>query len=219
MSLRRIFTASSIAASLALASALVVASQQPTQKPQQPMTGHDMGAMSAAAPAKPMTTAEKIANAVASAPPSLSAKATIVDWPATEGAKPVVLRPGTNGWTCFPDFPATAGNDPMCVDEPWMTWLDAYTARKNPQVPRVGIGYMMAPGGSEGSNSDPFAMKATTDNHWGHHPPHLMILVPDPKALNGISTDPNNGGPYVMFAGTPYAHVMAPTSAGTMMHK
>ena len=26
----------------------------------------------------------------------------------------------------------------------------------------------------------------------------------------GISTDPNNGGPFVMWAGTPYAHIMVP---------
>ncbi len=37
-----------------------------------------------------------------------------------------------------------------------------------------------------------------------------MILVPDPALLDGISTDPWNGGPYVMWKGTPYAHIMVP---------
>ncbi len=37
-----------------------------------------------------------------------------------------------------------------------------------------------------------------------------MILVPDPAMLEGISTDPDNGGPYVMWKGTPYAHIMIP---------
>ena len=55
-------------------------------------------------------------------------------------------------------------------------------------------------------------MKETPDNHWSLHGPHMMILVPDTKALAGISTDPKNGGPYVMWAGTPYAHIMAPTA-------
>jgi len=217
MSVPRTFAAYSIAAGACVLSAIVLAGQQSTPKP---MPGHDMGSMSGSPGSqKMMTTAEKIANAVASAPPSLSAKATVVDWPAKEGDKPVVLRAGSNGWTCFPDFPATAGNDPMCVDQPWMNWLDAFAVKKTPQVPRLGIGYMMAPGGSTGSNTDPFAMKATPDNHWGHHQPHLMILVPDPKALTGISTDPANGGPYVMFAGTPYAHVMAPTTGDGMSMK
>lgn len=44
-----------------------------------------------------------------------------------------------------------------------------------------------------------------------------MIVVPDLKSLAGMSTDPANGGPYVMFAGTPYAHIMAPTTAQAPM--
>src|SRR5262249_51159402 len=129
-----------------------------------------------------------------------------------EGAAPEMLRQGHNGWTCSPDMPESKGNDPMCVDETWMKWIDAYLAHKTPQTTTTGIGYMLAPGGGWTSNTDPYAMKETPNNHWGHHNPHLMILVPDMKALSALSTDPNNGGPYVMFAGTPYAHIMAPTS-------
>ena len=43
-----------------------------------------------------------------------------------------------------------------------------------------------------------------------------MIVVPNLASLAGISTDPNNGGPYVMYAGTPYAHIMAPITASPM---
>jgi hypothetical protein len=110
-------------------------------------------------------------------------------------------------------MPDTTGNDPMCMDEPWMKWVEAYMAKRPPHVGRVGIGYMLAPGGAWGSNTDPYAMKATPDNQWAHHKPHMMIVVPDVKALDGISTDPNDGGPYVMYAGTPYAHIMAPVSS------
>ena len=159
-----------------------------------------------------MTQAQKIANATSAAPAAISAKATVLDWPAKEGAAPETLRAGSNGWTCFPDMPETKGNDPMCVDGAWMKWMEAYLAHKTPEIAGVGIGYMLAAGGAWGSNSDPFAMKETPDNHWGHHQPHLMILVPDAKALAGTSTDPANGGPYVMWAGTPYAHIMAPTA-------
>ena len=93
------------------------------------------------------------------------------------------------------------GNDPMCVDHSWMQWIEAYTAHKSPQVTSVGIGYMLAPGGGWGSNTDPYATVAAPGNQWHLAPPHLMILVPDLKA--GVSTDPTNGGPYVMYAGTP----------------
>jgi hypothetical protein len=37
-----------------------------------------------------------------------------------------------------------------------------------------------------------------------------MIIVPDTNMLQGISDDPNNGGPYVMWKGTTYAHIMVP---------
>lgn len=215
MSLRRLTATTTIALGMAgVLTASLLAGQQTTK----PMPGHDMmGGMKAGTK---MTKAEKIANAIAAAPASIAEKATVLDYPATEGAAPEVLRPGTNGWSCFPDMPDTQGNDPMCLDEPWVKWLEAYLAKKTPQINRVGIGYMMAPGGAWGSNSDPFAMKEMPGNHWGQHSPHLMILVPDARALAGISTDPNNGGPYVMWVGTPYAHIMAPTSASAaMMHK
>jgi hypothetical protein len=169
-----------------------------------PMTGMPSGSM---------TKAQKIANAMTAGPSTISAKAAILDWPAKEGAAPEVLRPGSNGWTCLPDMAETMGNDPMCIDEAWMTWVQAYLAHRTPAVPRVGIGYMTAPGGAWGSNTDPYAMKETADNRCGHHQPHMMILTPDLESLTGMSTDPANGGPYVMWAGTPYAHIMAPTTA------
>jgi hypothetical protein len=163
-----------------------------------------------------MTRDQKIADAMSAAPASISAKATILDWPAKDGDKPVVLRAGSNGWNCLPDMPATEGSDPMCLDQMWMRWVEAYMAKKAPRITSLGIGYMIAPGGSRGSNSDPYAAAATPDNHWGHHPPHMMIVVPDLKSLEGMSTDPHNGGPYVMYKGTPYAHIMAPVTPPMM---
>jgi len=59
-------------------------------------------------------------------------------------------------------------------------------------------------------------VKATPDNEWSHHPPHVMIAVPDLKSLDGLSTDAKNGGPWVMWKGTPYAHIMAPVTNGKM---
>ena len=38
-----------------------------------------------------------------------------------------------------------------------------------------------------------------------------MVLVPDTAQLEGLLwADPHNGGPYVMWKGTPYAHIMVP---------
>lgn len=217
---RRILTVTAATGMVSALTVMLVANQQ-TGQTSKPMQGHDMSMDSMKGDMKTMTKAQKIANAISSAPVSITAKATILDWPAKDGMAPEVLRAGTNGWNCLPDLPSTAGNDPMCLDEPWMNWLQAYTAKKAPQFTKVGIGYMMSPGGVWGSNTDPFAMTETKDNQWSLHGPHLMILVPDPKALAGVSTDHHNGGPYVMWAGTPYAHIMAPTApaAPTMKMK
>jgi hypothetical protein len=181
--------------------------------------GHDTkGAMAHTMPMSgaTMTKEQKIANALTAAPDSVTAKATVLDWPAKEGDAPAVLRAGTNGWSCLPDSPETQGNDPMCLDQSWLKLIDAYLKHTAPQFSALGIGYMIAPGGATGSNTDPYAMAPTADNQWGLHQPHIMIAVPDTKALEGISTDPASGGPYVMWKGTPYAHIMAPVPAAAM---
>ena len=57
------------------------------------------------------------------------------------------------------------------------------------------------------SNIDPFAAEPTDDNDWIKEGPHLMIIVPDVAAFEGLSTDPKDPV-YVMWKGTPYAHIM-----------
>ncbi len=37
-----------------------------------------------------------------------------------------------------------------------------------------------------------------------------MLVAPDAAMLEGMTRDPAAGGPYVMWDGTPYAHVMIP---------
>ena len=161
----------------------------------------------------------KITGAVTAAPPSIGDKATIMDWPATHGAQPTQLRAGTNGWVCFPDMPDTQGNDPMCLDEVWLNFANAWMGKTQPKVGRVGIGYMIAPGGGHGSNTDPYATGPTADNEWALDPPHLMILVPDPGSLEGLPTTRESGGPWVMWKGTPYAHIMVPVPAQQQQSK
>ena len=101
----------------------------------------------------------------------------------------------------------------MCLDEVWMAWMDAYVTHKEPRITHVGIAYMIAPGGASGSNTDPYATKQTPDNEWGFDPPHTMVLVPNADALKGLPTDRKSGGPWVMYRGTPYVHIMVPVSS------
>lgn len=147
--------------------------------------------------------AAKIEEALSAAPPELAAGAVVMDWDGT------VLREGDNGWTCMPTPPHLTGTAPMCNDAVWMEWGDAYLNKKDYAGGKFGISYMLA--GDEGaSNIDPYAEGPTEDNDWIKEGPHIMILVSDPALLEGMSTDPHNGGPYVMWKGTPYAHIMVP---------
>ena len=157
---------------------------------------------------------DKVANAMSAGPPAIASSATIMDWPATEGGEMKELRAGTNGWVCYPNTPATvgaSGEDPMCLDKTFQGWAGALMSKKTPPVKTVGIGYMFR--GDRGvSNTDPFATVATADNEWVQTGPHMMIVVPNAAMFEGIPTDHKGGGPFVMWKGTPYAHVMVPVS-------
>jgi hypothetical protein len=147
---------------------------------------------------------DKIARAMQAAPESISKNATILD---TDGT---VLRQGSNSWRCLPTS-GPGSTHPMCNDEVWMRAMDAFGKKADFKTDRIGICYMLA-GDDNTNNADPFDTKPDPGEVWVQEGPHLMILVPDPKMLEGISSDPNNGGPYVMWKGTPYAHIMVPVA-------
>lgn len=156
--------------------------------------------------------AAKIASAMTAAPPAISAEATIVDNAVDDAGKYVLLREGSNGWTCFPDIPASPGNDPACYDATWMDWNYAFLSGEAPSPAVPGLAYMLQ-GGSDASNTDPMATEPAPGEDWVPSAPHVMILMPgelDPKVF---STDHDSGQPYIMWAGTPYAHIMMPIAA------
>lgn len=153
----------------------------------------------------------KVWNATSAAPATISGSATVMDWPAQEGGEMTVLREGTNGWTCMPDMPHSPGNDPMCLDGSFLAWAGAWMTRTKPDIPSVGFGYMLQ-GGTDASNTDPYATAPAPGADWVKAGPHVMMVIPNPAALESLPTDPNNGGPWVMWKGTPYAHVMMPVA-------
>jgi hypothetical protein len=177
---------------------------------QAPAPAAEQPAMTAAAePSKPDPSSRegKIASATAAAPASVSSAATVMDMGAD--MKLTELRAGTNGWTCLPNIPDTPGEDPMCVDANGVAWLDAWLKKQPPKLTGDGLAYMLQ-GGSDPSNDDPFAMAPASGTDWVNTPPHVMVLVANPKTLDKMTNDPKSGGPFVMFRGTPYAHVMMP---------
>ena len=145
-----------------------------------------------------------VKNALSAAPPSVAKGATVMDHQHN------VLRKGTNGWTCMSDDPAVPNNSPMCLDAPWLDFIGALMAKRSPRVAGLGFGYMLQDD-MPVSNVDPGATAPSATNQWiVNGGPHVMLIVPDTAALATVSSDPQNGGPWVMWRGTPYAHLMIP---------
>jgi hypothetical protein len=147
------------------------------------------------------TAQEKIARAMSAGPENISESARIVDTDA-QGNK-VILREGSNGFTCMPGNPNVVGEPPMCVDAASMQWFaDAKAHKPKPTNTTPGITYMLA-GATQRSDSDPndtTSMPIEVGPHW-------MIMWPfDPKTT-GLPTTHKPTGAYIMFAGSPYAHV------------
>ncbi len=154
--------------------------------------------------------ADKIADASRAAPIELVGGATFLDWPNEPGGEFRVLREGTNGWICLPAPPGDSDDLPECLDDEWLAFNKAFLEGRPPATKRVGLSYMLNSRWA-GSNTDPAATAPTADNHWHEGGSHLMLIVPDPAMLEGFPTEPTpKGGAYVMWAGTPYAHLMIP---------
>jgi len=162
-----------------------------------------------AAAGKPaMTDAQLIASAEKAAPAAVGKGSTIIAIGAD--GKPRTVREGKNGFTCVADNPDTPGADPMCGDANAWDWLNAYLGKQPPPAGKVGFMYMLA-GGTDASNTDPYATKPTAENHWIKTGPHVMIVgATDMMAGYPTTADPDTSKPYVMWPGTPYAHLMLP---------
>jgi hypothetical protein len=113
-----------------------------------------------------------------------------------------------NGFTCtlMPD----ESRSPVCADERGFAWLVSAISQK-PQPPAIdkpGIAYM-AKGATHYETSDgKMMMVPGAGTKEVREPPHWMIIWPFDSASTGIPTKSNAGGSYIMFAGTPYAHLM-----------
>jgi len=186
---------------LLLLAAPAALAQQKSEKVNQ--QGAEMSAATAKAKVKKMSNAEMIRSATAAGPRSVSDHAAVMA--ADPSGKMMQLRAGTNGWTCIPDEPSTPGVDPMCIDKNGMEWVQALMAKApKPKNTAPGLIYMLE-GGSDISATNPFA---TTTDHYISSPPHFMIMWPYDAKSSGFATTPKKTGSWIMWAGTPYAHLM-----------
>jgi hypothetical protein len=156
----------------------------------------------------PMTDEQVIASAESAAPAAVAKEAEIVAVDAQGNMRTV--RKGTNGFICMPDVPESPGPDPMCVDKGGMAWTEAWMTHKDPPKGVIGFGYMLA-GGSDPDNLDPFATQPPADRQWVTTGPHIMLFnVGDLVKDYPTGKQPDTTKPYVMYPGTPYAHIMVP---------
>ena len=150
------------------------------------------------------------------APAPLGSNATVL------GLDGSVLREGSNGWTCMVGNPRPApacgwssahAAMPVCTDEVGMKWMSDFMAGKDPDIERDAFMWMLhGDVGEDNTTAGVLDISDATDpSQWIESGPHLMLLPKDPASLDGMSDDFNTGAPYVMFPGTPGAHVMIPT--------
>jgi hypothetical protein len=142
-----------------------------------------------------------VAKIAAGAPASVVRGATIIEM-TPHGKR--TIRSGTNGFTC-----GITEKGPVCADRNALAWMHAI-ATHAPPPDAVGFAYMLA-GDSGSSNTDPYASAPTPTNHWMKTGPNVMIFGPSVKAMGyPITADADPSQPYVMWADTPYAHLMVP---------
>ena len=133
-----------------------------------------------------------------------------------------VLREGNNGWTCLPVNPRGQSDPengwvdaheamPLCGDTEVFKWISAYLADETPVMDKDGYAWMLhGDMGEDNTTPKTLTEEESAEGQWIESGPHLMRMPADPASLDGMTTDFASGAPYVMFAGTVYAHVMYP---------
>jgi len=150
--------------------------------------------------------------AMAGGPASITQGATI-GWVDSAGTMHQ-MQAGTNGWTCF-----IARPDPfrgaVCADQNALAFFMAmmHGQPAPPAMSAPGISYM-AQGGTHFEDADGNILMEhelsphAAGSHRVQEPPHWMMMWHFDAATSGLPTKVNASGVYIMFAGTPYAHLM-----------
>jgi hypothetical protein len=153
-----------------------------------------------------MSKEQLIKLAESAAPADISKDATIMI-PGPDG-KLVEARKGTNGFTCIPDIDKQVKPDPMCGDPAAWQWVnDLVSGAEKPTNTVPGIAYM-AQGGWHFEKDGKILMKNEPGAKLVKEPPHWMVFWAFDAKTTALPAMPNKMGVYIMFEGTPYAHLM-----------
>ena len=71
-------------------------------------------------------------------------------------------------------------------DKNALAWAHAWIGHQAPPQDKIGFMYMLA-GGTDASNTDPYAQQPTAENNWIKTGPHVMSLGPQPAHDGRIS--------------------------------
>ena len=165
--------------------------------------GHKMKGES---PIKGMSKEQLVKLAESAAPMEISKDATIMI-PGEDG-KLMEAKKGTNGFTCIPDVDGLSKPDPICFDQPTGQWVnDLMSGAPKPTNTAPGVSYM-AQGGWHFEKDGKILMKNEPGAKTVKEPPHWMVVWPFESKATGLPSMPGKHGTYVMWDGTPYAHLM-----------
>ncbi len=154
---------------------------------------------------KAMSEKDQTAIALSAAPAHISKEAGIMIYGAD--GKLTETKKSANGFTCIPTVMNLPDPDPMCMDaatQQWMTDLTTNAPKPSNTVP--GIAYM-ARGGSHFEKGGKVVMSGDGAKIV-KEPPHWMVIWPFDPGATKLPTAPNPSGVYIMFEGSPYAHLM-----------
>ena len=165
------------------------------------------------------TAAEQMTAAVLPLPMPLRAGARVLGYDAAK--KLVELRAGTNGMTCLADEPGDERFHVACYAttmEPFMargrelrlggTKGDAVDSVRFKEVKEGRLKMPTMPAALYSLTGKAAGWNAATGQVTGASPLYVVYMPFATEQSTGISTVPQKNGPWLMFAGTPKAHLM-----------
>ena len=154
---------------------------------------------------KSLSEGEQVKLALSGAPPHLVKEVGVMIYGAD--GKLTESKKSTNGFTCIPTVMNLPDPDPMCMDAAVQQWMnDLLDGAPKPTNTVPGIAYM-ARGGSHFEKEGKVVMGGDGAKTV-KEPPHWMLMWPFNAEATKLPTAPNVSGVYIMFEGTPYAHLM-----------
>jgi len=154
---------------------------------------------------KTMSETDQTALALSAAPGHIAREAGIMIYGAD--GKLTETEKSANGFTCIPTVMNLPEPDPRCMDAAVYQWLtDLANNAPKPTNTVPGIAYM-AHGGSHFDKGGKVVMSGEGAKVV-KEPPHWMVMWPFEAASTELPTSTSPSGVYIMFEGTPYAHLM-----------